>query len=126
MTYKDYPEHKGCYVVVHYTGYGVMEAPHIEQEAVFSTNDHRRAKIEAHEFMCKNNSSDSIASTWTNNNYHININTATKKGKELHEKFSAEFDKLLANTKKHPDTKEVKMGNNTMYFIPMKEFDEPK
>ena len=126
MTYKEYPDHKGCYVIVHYTGYGVMEDPYIEREPVYSTNDCDDTEALVHAFTEDYNTPEQIESTWIPDTFHINVNTITDKGKQLHKEFTEVFEIKLKEVKQDPRMQEMKFGSQTIYFIPMPEFDEPK
>jgi predicted transcriptional regulator len=109
MTYAEYKGFKKTYVVVYVTGTGVMEDNFIDHDVVFESNDKGEADEKAKELTMKNNSIAEIESTWYRNRYQVNINTLSKKGKELLKKFENDFDEKLKNM---DESKYNKIENN--------------
>jgi hypothetical protein len=91
MKYKDYAEYSKTYVLVHNTGFGVQEDNYIEHEVVYETDDYDDAINTSLELKMKNNTDEQIKSGWCDNTYQININTLTKNGKLLYDKFIIQF-----------------------------------
>lgn len=110
-TFKEYPNKK-TFVIVHYTGTGVMEDPSVMREIVFDTDDKQEAEDKAHRLYLDNNSLGQIQSTWTDNHYHIHTNPLTEEGKRLETEFRKQFDE--AWSKRNPDDyNEYKVGDIT-------------
>lgn len=114
MEYREYPSDK-TYIVVHKTGFGVMEAPYIEKEVVYGSDNLKDAKEKASELERQNNSAENIRSSWRYNTYWININTKTKKGKKLLGEFGKQFDRKIEKVKNGNYT-EYKIGDQTIYW----------
>lgn len=125
MTYKEYPGYTKAYIIMHCTGFGVMEARYIDKEVVFETDDIEAAKSKAKELEFENNTLKEIESTWIPNTYHININTLAEKGKELHAEFCKEFDQRFKDIKKNKNYNKVKIAGHEIYFQSCPIFDDP-
>ncbi len=123
MTYKEYPDCTKTYIVVHQTGFGVMEAPYVEKEVVYETNSQGHAHRKAEEFT-KERNPDYGKTSWLNHTYIVNINILTKKGALLHKQFGKEFDERWKEGKKRGD-KAYKVGQYTFLVAPHPAFDEP-
>ncbi len=121
MTYKNYPGYSKTYILVHNTGFGVMEAPYEEKEIVFEANTLEEAQAEAKRLTDLNNPGNDTS--WKENTYHININTLTDKGKELLNDFHIKVDQLSQKAKDE-GWKPVKVGGVTVFMQPCKEFDD--
>lgn len=114
MEYREYPSNK-TYIVVHKTGFGIMEAPYVEKEVVYESNNLKDAEKKADEFEIQNNSPKEIKSSWVPNTYWININITTKQGKQLLDKFGKEFDEQMKKVKTE-NYKTYKIGDSTLYM----------
>lgn len=114
MEYREYPSNK-TYIVVHKTGFGVVESPYLEKEVVYESNSLKVAQKKADELEVQNNSTEEIKSSWVSNTYWININTTTKQGKKLLEKFGKEFDRQMEKVNWENCTA-YKTGCQTVYF----------
>lgn len=123
MEYREYPSNK-TYIVVHKTGFGVMENPYIEKEVVYDSNSLKDAKKRADELEIQNNSAEDIKSSWRSNTYWININITTKQGKKLLAKFGKEFDEKMKKVKWENCTA-YKTGDHTVYFEHCEALDAP-
>lgn len=113
MSYKEYNGFTKCYVVVHNTGFGVMESPYIEKEVVFETNLLHEAEIKAKELTAINNSPD--CGSWKENTYHVNINTLNELGKLMERKFEQDFNKMIKEGMDAGALKVTKIGDMTFY-----------
>lgn len=125
MTYKEYQGFTKAYIVVHCTGFGVMEAPYVEHDVVFETDDIDVAMATGKDLIIKNNSIKEIESSWIPNTYQINVNILSEKGKSLHKKFKKDFDDRLAKIKECGEHKTYKYNGMTIYMQPHPAFDEP-
>lgn len=83
MLYRDFPESDKTYIVMHKTGFGVMESPYYDKEIVYETNDSGKAHTIAEYLTETNNTTEEIKSSWTPNTYWVYLNTATPCGKEI-------------------------------------------
>lgn len=124
MTYKQYPNHTKAYIVVHQTGFGVQEAPYVEHDAVFETDDYEEAKAKVGELIRQNNSPEQIASSWIPNTYTINVNTSSELGRKLEEEFSERFKRLWDESKSNPNTRETQISGITCRFTNFPPFDD--
>lgn len=123
MEYRKYTSNK-TYIVVHKTGFGVMENPYVEKEVVYESNSLKDAEKKAKELEIQNNSAEDIKSSWVSNTYWININTTTKQGEKLLAKFGKEFEEKMKKVR-WKNYKPYKMGDQTIYMQPCEAFDAP-
>ena len=123
MEYREYPSDK-TYIVVHKTGFGVMENPYTEKEVAYESNSLKDAKDKANELERQNNTEENIKSSWIYNTYWININTTTPEGKKLLKKFGKEFDRKMEKAKEG-NFKAYKVGDQTIYMQHCEAFDAP-
>lgn len=114
MYYKDYPTSSKTFVVVHNTGYGVMESPYIEKEVVFESDSMVEAKIEAERLTVLNNDPD--CGSWQNNTYWVNTNTSTEVGKVLEKKFIQALEGMISKGLENGSIKEEKVGDMKFYM----------
>jgi len=103
ITYKEYPTHTKTYVVVHYTGNGVMEDRFVEHEVVYETNNKKDAEQKAKELTIKHNTKKEIKSTWKSHTYMVHVNTSSKKGNKLYDEWSIKFNDKIEYAQNHPD-----------------------
>lgn len=113
MTYKEYPNCTKTFVVVHKTGFGVQEAPYIEKEVVFESDDEQIAQTEADRLTKENNEPD--CGSWKENTYWINVNTLTEQGKKLIEEFHSQFDERLKKGLEESKYNVMQVGDRTYY-----------
>lgn len=92
MRYAEYENYTKVYVIVHNTGFGVMEAPYEEEGVVFETDSLEEAQSKSKEFEVANNTKEQIKSSWIPNTYHINVNTLSEGGKKLLGEFNDNFN----------------------------------
>lgn len=97
MTYKEYPYIDKTYVLHHTEGIGVMESPLYERE-IIATSDN---KEELEELGRKTYPRD--GSGWDYHKWCININTSSKGGKVLLDKFHEKCDQIQAKIEANPD-----------------------
>lgn len=123
MQYKDYEGYSKTYVLVHNTGFGVMEDNYIEHDVVYETDDYEDAQNKALEFKIKNNKPEDIQSSWCYNTYHINVNTLSNKGQELLSSYKDYFDDTLKDIDK---SGYIKIENHGVcfYFKELKNFTD--
>lgn len=125
MTYKEYKGYTKAYIVVHNTGFGVMEAPYKEKEVVYETDSLKEAEKVSRKFEKKNNSKKDIKSTWIPNTYWINVNTLSPKGKLLEKEFDSKCNDKIDYAKLTPDLYE-KVEKYGITFYMMKGFATPQ
>lgn len=113
MIYKEYNGFTKCYVVVHNTGFGVIEAPYEEKEVVFETDLLHEAEAKSRELTSINNNPD--CGSWKENTYHININTLSELGKLMERKFEQDFNQMIESGMKAGNLRVAKIGNMTFY-----------
>jgi hypothetical protein len=111
MNYKDYNGFLKPFIVEHYNGTGVMEDPYMPKKVVGEFDVKEDAEKYAKELFNENNTPEEIKSTWCNNTYWVNVNTLSKKGKQLLSEFEKGFKNI--NTK---DYEKVKVGEYTFNF----------
>lgn len=116
MITKEYPKINNVYVVVHYTGNGVMEDRYVEHEVVYSTNNKKDALLKAKEFELNNNTKAEIDSTWLSNTYMVHVNTNTTKGKKLHDEASNRFKDKIQYAKDHPEIYDTFQRNGVTFY----------
>jgi hypothetical protein len=92
MIYQKYEGFTKTYVICRGEGFGVMEAPYIQKEVVFETDDYNEALSEQERLTKANNTAKEIKSTWIPNTYWINVNTLSKKGEELFNGTQGDFE----------------------------------
>lgn len=128
MKYTDYHGWTKPYVIVHNTGFGVMEAPFIEHEVVAEANTWEEAVKMANKLKVNNNSAEDIRSSWVPNTYHINVNTNCDEGKALLVEFEKEVDKAFQKVIDNPDGYDtIKTRDGfTFHFQKTDLFDDPK
>lgn len=95
MKFREYPD-RNTYVIVHYTGNGVVEDPYTNEVDIQSFEDGEEALEKVKELHLAANTKEQLESSWLSNRYGIIINTITDKGKELYTAWSKEFDKRMA------------------------------
>lgn len=127
MKYKDYEGFTKPYVIVHNTGFGVMEAPYQEHEIVGEADTYLEAQRLSKQFERENNTRDEIRSSWIPNTYHINVNTNCIEGQFLLKEIEKEADKAFEKVKCNPENYSThKIGGMTYHFQKLPDFDQPK
>lgn len=118
MQYKEYPEICNTYVVVHYTGNGVIEDRYVEHEVAYSTNNKKDANRKAKELEQQNNTKSELKSTWLSNTYMVHINSATPEGVKLYNAWSNKFNDKIQYAKDHPEIyDQFERGDMTFYVM---------
>lgn len=79
----DYSKYTKTYVVVHYTGFGLQEAPYRDMHVAFETNDETEAHAKANEYKMASNPPDSLRDSWYENKYEVRVNPNSEFGKKL-------------------------------------------
>jgi len=115
MKYMEYNGFTKTYVVIHSTGTGVVEDQFIDHHVVYETDNIDEAKEKANELTKQNNTAEEIESTWYSNNYFVNVNILSKKGKELLKEFNYKFDEKLKKGLEDGIYDKVKIGDITLY-----------
>lgn len=127
MRYQDYEGYTKPYVIVHNTGFGVMEAPYEEHEVVAEAYTYYEAQRIAKQFTREHNTAEEIESSWIPHTYHINVNTNNPEGQRLLEEHNKQTDVLFQKVKDHPeDYTTYKQNGMTFHFKKLPEFDNPK
>lgn len=117
MKYKKYKQSNKAYIVMQCSGFGVMEAPYVDEEIVFETNDKDEAYKETDRLFHANNSKETIKSSWIPNTYWVYTNTNTEIGKLEYDKFCAKFDETVRKAKESGNYHEHKSGDMTIGVI---------
>ena len=120
MTFKEHKEQK-TYVVVHYTGTGVVEDPHVEGKVCGSFDLREDA-----EKLSNTLNLPFKGDSWSGNHFSIHTNTLTEEGKKLSAKFSAAFKENWDKTSNDPQYKDYKVGEHTFRLKHHPLFDEPE
>lgn len=126
MIYKDYIGFTKTYVVVHNTGFGVMEANYIEKEVVFETNYIDEAYSKSIEFRNKNNTEEEIKSSWIPNTYWVNVNTLNIEGQKLYKILRNEVEEKIKLAKESGNYKKYNFDGNSILMQHNKKFDDNK
>lgn len=127
MRYKDYEGYTKPYIIVHNTGFGVMEDNYVEHEVVAEADTYLEATRIAKQFERENNTTEEIQSSWIPNTYHINVNTNCKDGQILLKEWEKESDKAFQRVKDNPEQYTTHKANGfTYHFQKIPEFDSPK
>lgn len=124
MKLTEYPGQVHTYIVHHITGFGDQGGPPIEEhEIVYTTDNLDDANKKGQELYPL----DPVHPGWTWDRYVININTLTKKGKELLKDFHDRMDQLSKYADEHPEefvTYNFPSGTMRMQYNPY--FDRPE
>ena len=97
------------------SGFGVMEAPYIDEEIVFETDSEDEAITESKKLRNINNTPEQIKSSWVPNTYWVHVNTSTEKGKELLDIFEKEVEERLKKIQSQSNYKKIEIDGITIH-----------